>query len=112
MPYQKQDINLDFSGKRRMKIIASEVHWRLPSSPIVGRICMCSRRSRREDDDADDEDDDDGDDDDDDIDDDDEAGGRGGEEGGEELTLKSSNPNLTGGELTKIIEKLFFLRFS
>ena len=61
-----------------------------------------SRRSRREDDDEDEEDDDDGDDDDDDIDDDDddEAGGRGGEEeeGGEELTLKSSNPNLTGGE--------------
>ena len=34
-PYQKQDINFDFSGKSRMKIIASEVHWWLPSSPIV-----------------------------------------------------------------------------
>ena len=85
----------DFCYKSRMKIIASEVYWRIPSSPIVGRICMCSRRSRREDDDEDDDDDDvdDGDD----VDDDDDAGGRGGE-GGEELTLKSSNPNLTGGE--------------
>ena len=70
-PYQKQDINVDFSGKSRMKIIASERHWRLPSSPIVGRICMCSRRNRREDDDEDDEDDDDDDGDDDDDDDDD-----------------------------------------
>ena len=69
-----EDMFFDFSYKSRMKIIASEIYWRLPSSPIVGRICMCSRRSRREDDDdEDDEDDDDdgGNDDDDDSDDDD-----------------------------------------
>ena len=35
LPYQNQDINFDFSGKSRMKMIASERHWRLPSSPIV-----------------------------------------------------------------------------
>ena len=55
----------DFCYTSRMNIAASEGTWRLPSSPIVGRICMCSRRSRREDDEDDDDDDDDGDDDDD-----------------------------------------------
>ena len=34
-------INFDFSGKSRMKIIASEGHWRLPSSPIVKKNMCC-----------------------------------------------------------------------
>ena len=37
----------------------TEEDWRIPSSPIVERICVCSRRSRREDDDEDDDGDDD-----------------------------------------------------
>ena len=48
-----EDMFVDFCYKSRMKIAASEIHWRLPSPPIVERICVCSRRSGREDDDDD-----------------------------------------------------------
>ena len=44
LPRLNRDCFFDFSGKTRMKIIASEVHWRLPSPPIVREkhvICLC-----------------------------------------------------------------------
>ena len=36
--------------KSRMKVATPEPPWRLPASPIVERICVCTRRSRRQDD--------------------------------------------------------------
>ena len=81
----------DFDENPRWIVAASEEYWRIPSSPIVERICVCSRRSRREDNDEDDEDEDD--------DEDDDDGEGGGEEEREGRRLKSNNPNLKGGEL-------------
>ena len=57
-----EDMFFDFCYKSQMKIAVPEAPWRLPSSPIVERICVCSRRSRREDDDEDDDEDEDDDD--------------------------------------------------
>ena len=53
----------DFDENPRLICAVTEQHWRIPSSPIVERICVCSRRSRREDDEDEDEDDDEDDDD-------------------------------------------------
>ena len=51
--------------KTAARIAASERTWRLPSSPIVGRMCVCVvvDDDDGDDDDVDDDDDDDGDDD-------------------------------------------------